>query len=378
MRHFILFLSLLSLFSLYCQEKPAAIITAVPFLSITPDATSAGMADIGVASRPDVYSMAHNSAKYAFVTQKSAIGISYTPWLGNITGDIFLSYANYYHRLPTNGTLATSLRIFSLGEIEMTDYQGGQIIPLGSYHPFELSIDIAYSMKLSTRLSMGIALRYTRSDISSRNDPLTDDFHAGRAFSADLSLYYISRKYRLKKMGLSFSWGINIRDIGSRIDYGDSPITSYDYLPTTLSLGGGLHLHHTEKNTFSFLIETSKLLVPTPVWNEAENAYTVPDTGLFEGIWSALTRAPGGAREKLSEYTLQCATEWTYDNRYALRAGWYYSDPHKEGIQNITLGASATYKKICASVSYAIPLYEHSSSGSSMRISLCFYLGKDK
>ena len=89
MRHFILFLSLLSFFSLYCQEKPAAIVTAVPFLSITPDATSAGMADIGVASRPDVYSMAHNSAKYAFVTQKSAIGISYTPWLGNITGDIY-------------------------------------------------------------------------------------------------------------------------------------------------------------------------------------------------------------------------------------------------------------------------------------------------
>lgn len=377
-RIFILFLSLSFFNSLYTQEKPAPIVTAVPFLSITPDATSAGMADIGVATSPDVYSMAHNCAKYAFVTEKSAIGISYTPWLGNITGDIFLSYANYYHTIGSGGTIATSMRIFSLGEIEMTDYEGGQIIPLGAYHPFEFALDISYSMHLSPALSMGVALRYTRSDISSRSDPSTDDFHAGQSFSADLSLYYSSRKYELKKMKMSFSWGINIRDIGSRIDYGNSTITSYDYIPTTLSLGGGVHLHHRDKNTFSFLIETSKLLVPTPRWSDNENSYTTPDTGLFEGIWDALTYAPGGAREKLSEYTLQCATQWEYDHRYALRAGWYYSDPRKGGIQNITLGGSATYKKICASVSYTIPIYEESSTGSSMRISLCFYLGNKK
>ncbi|MBO4960839.1 MAG: type IX secretion system outer membrane channel protein PorV [Flavobacteriales bacterium] len=368
----------LSIPTLYGQKSPSPIRTAVPFLSISPDATSAAMADAGVATHPDVYSQFHNPAKYAFANAQSSISISYTPWLQNITGDMFLGYLAYFHHLKKNGTLATSLRVFSLGAVEMTDYISGQVIPLGTYNPMEMVLDVSYSMRLSSRLSMGFALRYTRSDISERSDPSTDDFHAGNAISADFSLYYTSREYRLERLKISYSWGINIRDIGSKIDYGSSSLTAYDYLPTTLSLGGGIHLHHKEKNIFSIYIETAKLLVPTPVWNEEKEAYITPDEGILSSMWDALTYAPGGFGEKISEYTLQCALQWEYDKRYAIRAGWYYSDPIKGGIQSFTMGGSATYKRINISMAYAIPLYSQSPTSSSIRISIAYELGREK
>src|SRR5688572_15801811 len=68
------------------------ITTAVPFLTITPDARAAGMADCGVATFADVNSMHFNPAKYAFVEKKGGLGISYTPWLRQLVPDVSLSY----------------------------------------------------------------------------------------------------------------------------------------------------------------------------------------------------------------------------------------------------------------------------------------------
>ena len=41
---------------------PNVITTAVPFVSIAPDARGGAMGDCGVASEPDVYSMHYNAA----------------------------------------------------------------------------------------------------------------------------------------------------------------------------------------------------------------------------------------------------------------------------------------------------------------------------
>jgi len=72
------------------QEVPNPITTAAPFLLIAPDARAGGMGDIGVATSPDANSQHWNASKYAFIKSQFSLGIIYTPWLRELTNDVFL------------------------------------------------------------------------------------------------------------------------------------------------------------------------------------------------------------------------------------------------------------------------------------------------
>ena len=58
--------------------------TAVPMLRISPDARAGAMGDMGIATTPDGNASFWNAAKIPYANQKSAIGITYTPWLRKI------------------------------------------------------------------------------------------------------------------------------------------------------------------------------------------------------------------------------------------------------------------------------------------------------
>ncbi len=68
------------------------IITAMPALTIAPDAHGAGMGDIGAATTADMNSQFLNAAKYPFIEDKGGISASYTPWLRKLVNDIDLAY----------------------------------------------------------------------------------------------------------------------------------------------------------------------------------------------------------------------------------------------------------------------------------------------
>ena len=53
-----------------------AIQTAVPFLTITPDARAGGMGDVGAASEPDLNSQYWNVAKYPFMESRVGVALS--------------------------------------------------------------------------------------------------------------------------------------------------------------------------------------------------------------------------------------------------------------------------------------------------------------
>src|SRR5690625_5461432 len=63
---------------------PNAIPTAVPFLSITPDARSGAMGDAGIAISGDANAIAYNISRLAFAEEDAAISLTYTPWLKNL------------------------------------------------------------------------------------------------------------------------------------------------------------------------------------------------------------------------------------------------------------------------------------------------------
>lgn len=94
------------------------------FLMITPDARSAGMGELGVATSPDAYSQQWNPAKYGFIQKQIGIGISYTPYLSELVNDIFLGNLTFYNRLSERSAWAASIKYFSLGDVEFTELVG--------------------------------------------------------------------------------------------------------------------------------------------------------------------------------------------------------------------------------------------------------------
>ena len=137
--------------------------TAVPFMSIAPDARSAGMGDIGVSTSPDVYSMHWNPAKYAFMEDDFSIGLAYSPWLRKLVPDMNIAYLAVSKRVSSKSTIAGSLKYFSLGEINFRDEYNND---KGTYSPNEFAVDLCYSRKLGDYFSASVAARFIYSHLT--------------------------------------------------------------------------------------------------------------------------------------------------------------------------------------------------------------------
>ena len=93
--------------------------TAIPSLSIAPDARAGGMGDIGAATTPDVFSQHWNPSKYAFMESKVGFAFSYTPWLRTLVEDINLGYVCGYWKLGDLQAFSASFRYFSMGNVTL-------------------------------------------------------------------------------------------------------------------------------------------------------------------------------------------------------------------------------------------------------------------
>ena len=231
---------------------------AVVSQTIAPDARGAGMGDVGVATDPDVNSQYWNPAKYPFCISRAGIALNYTPWLRQLVNDIDLAYLSGYVRIGDYSAISGSLRYFSLGEVFADD---GMTVK-----PYEMSFDVAYSMMLSEKFSLGAAIRWIYSDL--RYD-YSEDSKPASAFAADLAMYYnnyIMMGSRECQLGI----GLNLSNIGSKISfYGDD---ESQFLPANMRLGASLMIPVDEYNRFSISADANKLLVPTvPRQQEGES-----------------------------------------------------------------------------------------------------------
>ena len=143
--------------STFAQDanKINVVTCAVPFLRISPDARAGGMGDVGIATTPDANSSFWNLAKTPFSTSKSALALTYTPWLKDLgLNDVYLASMAGYYKLDEEQAVSASLRYFSLGNIQFTDAAGND---LSTFRPREFSLDAGYSRKLSEKLGLGVA-----------------------------------------------------------------------------------------------------------------------------------------------------------------------------------------------------------------------------
>lgn len=347
--------------------NPNVITTAVPFVSISPDARGGSMGDCGVSSEADVYSMHYNPAKYTFLQQNMSVGLGYSPWLRNLVPDMNLAYLAFAYKLNSESALAATLRYFSCGEITFRDGNGND---LGTYKPNEWAIDATYSRMLTDYLSGAVAGRFIYSNLTQGQG---EGSSVGWSMAADVAVYYKRPVEWFRDMDADFAWGVCINNIGSKVSYNNTSIDK-DFIPTTLRFGPSLKLQLDEYNSLAFMVDVTKLLVPTPptyVPGSTDSiAYGMSDdVSVPVGIIQSFFDAPGysfndqGERvgkgpfyEELCEYNIGVGVEYWYNNVFAVRAGYFNETAMKGNRKYVTLGAALKYNVFGLDISYLVPV----------------------
>ncbi|HBC37464.1 MAG TPA: hypothetical protein DC016_01120, partial [Porphyromonadaceae bacterium] len=343
-----------------------------PSLQIAPDARGGGMGDIGAASMPDVYSQYWNAAKYPFISGSTGFSISYTPWLSKLVNDIDLVYLTGFWKFGNENlnAISTSLRYFSLGDVDVFDQNTDYVMAVS---PHEFAFDVAYSRKLSETFSGAVTLRYIRADYSTGSDDVTP----GNAFSADISGY--NETYlNLGQSEALLGFGFNISNIGTKISY-DGGNTSM-FLPANLRVGTSLGLPVDDKNSFSFSVDVNKLLVPTPqlpAEGESEEERTkrvqkYADTSPVAGIFNSFGDAPGGFKEEMQEVIWSLGVEYSYDNRFSLRTGYYHESEYKGNRRYMAFGAGFKMNAFQIDAAYLVSTAQSNPLDQTLRLSLGF------
>ena len=343
---------------------------AVISQTIAPDARAAGMGDVGAATDPDVNSQYWNPAKYPFCISRAGVALNYTPWLRKIVGDIDLAYLAGYYRIGDYSALSGSLRYFSLGEV-YTDYGSTDM----TVKPYEMSLDVAYSMMLSEKFALAAAIRWIYSDL--RYD-YSEDSKPASAFAADLAMYYnnyLMMGSRECQLGL----GMNISNIGSKISfYGDE---ESQFLPANLRLGASLMIPVDEYNRFSISADANKLLVPTVPKQEEGESNTdyqdrvrreYSDVSGISGIFKSFGDAPGGFKEELEEIQWSIGAEYVYHDQFALRAGYHHESQSKGNRKYFTVGGGFRMSVFSLDVGYVISTARSNPLDQTLRFTLAF------
>lgn len=360
------------------------ITTAVPFLLISPDSKQGAMGDVGAATEPDVNSIHWNGSKLAFMDKKFGVGCTVTPWLRLLVPDINMYYLTGYAKINDKQTVGASLRYFSLGNIELTDATGQ---PTGSFKPNEFAVDLAFSQKLSKNFSLGVAARFINSSIS-RVYFNGSSGNAASTGAVDLSMFYKSDKFKMSGKDVVGTWGLAFTNLGAKIKYSNDQ----NFIPMNMRLGGGLKVDMDEYNTFGVYVDFNKLLVPTPpiyqttitatgqeqILIDPSNGKRVvkegidPNVDVTTGIIQSFYDAPGGFREELQEINKNIGVEYSYNNIFAIRGGYFHENKRKGGRQFFTVGAGFKFKVIGVDFSYLIPTALQNPLQRTWRVTLSF------
>lgn len=349
------------------EEMFNPIVTSVISQSIAPDARAGGLGDVGAATDPDVNSQAWNPAKYPFCISRAGVSIDYTPWLRSIVNDIDLAYLVGYYRIGDYQALSASVRYFSLGSV-MTDD------PNMTVKPYEMAFDVAYSRMLSERFSAAVALRYMYSDMSGHYD---DQVTAGSAFAADIACYY-NNYVMMGNRECQIAFGVNLSNIGSKINYGED----YSYfIPTNLRIGLNYMIPLNEYNRISFCADINKLLVPSkPLQEDNETDEDFQDrvqreyydVSSISGMFKSFSDSPNGFKGELEEVQWSVGAEYTYNDKFTVRAGYHHESESQGNRKYFTFGAGFRMSVFSIDAGYVWSTAASNPLDQTLRVSLAF------
>lgn len=366
--------------------------TGVTSLSIAPDSRAGAMGDVGCATDPyyDNNNQYWNPAKYPYTKSQAGVSLCYTPWLRQLVRDIDLANLTGYYKLDDYSAVSSSLTYFSLGEVLADSY---------TIRPYEMAVDFAYSRKLSETLSAAVGMRFIYSDLQY---DYADDVTPGKAFAADMALYY-NNFVSLGRRDCMLGLGMNASNIGSKISY-DGGQTN-QFIPTNLRLGFSLLIPIDGYNSISINADVNKMMVPTkPTYAQFLVEASNPDSNWFisedvasddkysyaseyqswvestgyndvspiAGIFKSFADAPGGFSEELKEVYWGVGLEYIYNEQFFIRGGYHYENEYKGNRKYFTVGAGFKMNVFSLDAAYLISTAQSNPLDQTLRFTLSF------
>ncbi len=338
--------------------------SAVPFLSISPDARASGMGEVGTAIADDINAIYWNPGGLAFLdyfdygndfdTDEEPIpyrqvAISFSPWLPQFNADLFYSYGTigqYFEEL--DGTLAFNFTFMNLGEFTRTNQNGTE---LGKFMSNEFAVGLTYGTIIAPDLGVGFQLKYIQSNLTPTSVQGQD---AGTGVSAafDIGVLWKPQDLNMDFIGLDLedrlSLGLNLQNIGPKMTY----IKESDPLPSTLRLGFAFAAVKDEFNELTFAFDFAKLLVK----RDKKGSDPLPKS--LVTAW----KNPGAE--------LSFGFEYWYEHVVALRGG-YFTEPQVIGNRKFyNFGAGVRYDIFRLDFSFINTVEENSPLANTMRFSM--------
>lgn len=367
---------LLAVFSVQAnaQENEKDLFNPVNFAvisqTIAPDARGGGFGDVGAATDPDVNSQYWNPAKYPFNISRAGVALNFTPWLRSLVNDMNLAYLAGYYRIGDYSAVSGSLRYFNLGEVYTSTDANATTI-----NPYEMSLDVAYSLMLSEKFSLAAAVRWIYSDMRFNE---TEDNSPASAFAADIAAYYqnyVNIGQRECQLGI----GLNISNIGSKITFSGEEYSQF--LPANLRLGASLMIPLDEYNRLTIAADANKYLVPTvPQQEEGEDNADYEDrvhreysdVSSISGIFKSFSDAPGGFKEELKEINYGVGAEYVYNDKFSIRAGYHHESASKGNRKYFTVGGGFKMNVFSLDASYVVATAKSNPLDQTLRFTLGF------
>jgi hypothetical protein len=249
-----------------------------------------------------------------------------------------ISYLSGFYKINKEQAVGASLKYFDLGEIQFTNDTGGDI---GRFNPREFAFDLTYSRMLTESFSVGLSGRYIYSNLTGAFASSSADAKPGNSVAADVGVFYTKPLQTAKVSNLSL--GLQISNIGAKLSYTDN--ANKNFLPTTLRLGGAFYTELDFHNSFTFVLDFSKLMVPTVDKNQS----------LLSGMFGSFSDAPGGFSEEIHEVITSVGIEYWYDKTFAARAGYFLEAKDKGNRKYMTIGLGFRKNKFGIDVAYIVP-----------------------
>ena len=357
--------------------------TAVPFLTITPDAKAAGLGETGVASTSNIAPIHWNVAGLSFQSERFGASYNHSPWLSKIISDISLTYFTTYYKINSKHALAGSLRYFDLGDIFYSSPHPNT--QLKTFKPMEYAIDIGYSFRLSESMALGLAVRYFQTTIAGNFSSSTIKKRISRGVGLDFGFLYL-REFQILQKESEWTFGFNISNLGPRIVYSDED--NKDPIPSNLRVGSRISWRASSAIRLNINLDLNKLLVPTrPVYeiDPTTGALVIdpygypiiakgkdPNRGFFGNLVGSFSDAPGGLKEEFQEVITTTGLELIYKEKFVIRTGIFNEHEFKGNRKFLTLGAGIIVNSLSVDVSYLLPRQQIHPLSETLRFSINF------
>ncbi len=359
------------------QQTPNTLTTAVPILTLSPDARSAALGEAGAALSPDANAAHYNAGKLGFAPNRFSISPSYSPWQSSVSRKGGLWYLAGYGRLGKRSTLGASVLHFNLGYAGAVPIRGN-----------ETAYSVSYGRTFGEHLGVGATVRYIRSTLSTYY--LGGGSAAADAAAMDLGVYY-TKDIPAGTDAYTLALGASIANIGPKTTYSNPD--RGDFLPANLKIGTALTRAFGASHKLTLVVDANKLLVPTPYYEEGPTPTTPTEIaarnarireendkrrakGLAAGVFGSFSDAPGGFREELREINLSAGLEYAYQNAVFARTGYFYENPVKGDRDYLSFGVGGRYRAFGIDGAYLIPNSKNNPLAQTLRVSLHISLSK--